>query len=241
MTRIDSLLSRKAVRAAFIEAGKNPPRIILHTTHHLGAPWIESADVVYDGEANVIYPESQTDFMDSWSLERLRLDYPEQWGVITNFMQEYQGDWYSPEMRDRYAHALRAYKGLIILQDALPTGNTTWSGPLGDARKRFGIDADDVRFLPYWDKTTGVSCATKDVNLAGWLRPSKLLLAVVNRGEACTAMPDIDTAKLGLPALARCKITDAETQTPLALGANGKLAVPIVRHDYRQVLIEAQP
>jgi hypothetical protein len=229
------------MRAAFIEAGKNPPRIVLHTTHHLVAPWIGAADVVYDGEANVIYPESQTDFMDSWSLERLRLDYPGQWGVITNFMQEYQGDWFSASMRERYDHALRAYKGMIILQDSLPTGNTTWNGPLGAGRRRFGIDADDVRFLPYWDKTTGVGCAAKDVYLAGWLRPGKLLLAVVNCGEACTAMPVIDTAKLGLPALDKCKITDAETQAPLALGANGKLAVPVVRHDYRQIIIEAQP
>ena len=229
------------MRAAFIEASKNPPRIVLHTTNHFVAPWIGAADVVYDGEANVIYPESKSDFMDAWSLGRLRLDNGEQWGVIVNFMQEYQGNWFAPEMKERYAHAMRAYKGLTILHDALPTGNTTWSGELGDARKRFGIDADDVRFLPYWNNGTGLSCSAKDVYLAGWLRPQKLLLAVVNCGEQCTATLEIDTAKLGLPALNKCKIYDAETLAPLKLSANSKLTVAVPRHNYRQVVIEAKP
>ena len=229
------------VRATFIEAGKNPPRIVLHTTHHMVIPWIESADVVYDGEANVIYPESHTDFMDAWSLERMRLDYSSQWGVIVNFMNEYQGNWYAPDVKARFEQAMRAYKGEVILQDALPTGNSTWNGPLGDGRKRFGIAADDVRFLPFWEQNTGIRCATPGVVLAGWVRPGKLLLAVVNRGEACTALPEIDAVKLGLPALDKCKIWDAETQTPLALDAKGQLTVPVGRHDYRQVVIEAQP
>ena len=229
------------MRATFIEAGKNPPRIVLHTTHHMVVPWIESADVAYDGEANVIYPESHTDFIDAWPLDRLRLDYSPQWGVIVNFMNEYQGNWGAPETKARFEQAMRAYKGEVILHDALPTGNSTWRGPLGDGRQRFGVDADDVRFLPYWETNTGLACAATNVRLAGWLRPGKLLLVVVNLGDTCTVLPEIDTGKLNLPPLAKCKIWDAETKAPLALDAQGKLPVSVARHDYRQVIIEAQP
>ena len=79
-------------RAAFLERG-GTSKLVLHMTNNMIIPWVGAADVAYDGEHHVIYPEMKKDFMDFWSLERLRVDYPGQWGVAVNFMHEYQGDW----------------------------------------------------------------------------------------------------------------------------------------------------
>jgi hypothetical protein len=77
-----------------------------------------------------------------------------------------------------------------------------------EMRAKFGIGADDVRFLPYWEKT-GLTAAGKDIKLAGWLRPGKLLLLVANFGEQQTAQVTLDLAKLGW-AGKTVSVTDAE-------------------------------
>lgn len=211
------------IRAAFAENGK-AGKFVLHMTNHMVIPWLAAADTAYDGEHNVIYPESGLDFMDLWTLDRLRVDYPGQWGVNVNFMHEYQGNW----PKDRLAAAMRAYTGTAILHDALATGNHN-GGNIAHwkAREKFGLDADDVQFLPYWEKDTGIRCDNDKVRISGWQRPGKLLLAVVNFGEKTTAKITLKT-----PAT---KITDAETGEVLP-----DLNIPVGRHDYRQIVIEAK-
>jgi len=247
------------VRAAFAEQGA-AGKIVIHTTHNLVAPWLGAHDIAYDGEHNVITPEMDRDFMDLWSLERLRAIYGPQWGVAFNFMHEYQGRW---EPR-RLAKAYRAYQGMVILHDALPSGNAGPPGqPLWIARDRFGIEADDVTFLPYWDRASGLACPAEGVHLAGWLRPGRLLLAVVNTGEAAEAVVRLDAAKLGLgepggwtvaDAEAGCKVAewvgegkdrrrevvwDADARPAIRHDGRGTLTVPVERHDFRQVVIAA--
>lgn len=222
------------MRAAFQEAGKNPPRIVLHSTNNFVAATFGAADVIYDGEANVVFPEMNKDFMDVWPLERLRLDYPGQWGTFVNFMSEFQGSWDALKL----AKAMRSYEGAVILHDALPTGNNPWHSPLADARRAFGIDADDVRFIPYWQQNSGLSSSTKAIYLAGWLRPGKVLIAVVNYGEQTDATVKVDMTKLGLAAPANCKIWDGESKQELTLNADGTFTIPVERHNYRQIIIE---
>jgi len=246
------------MRAAFAEQGKHN-KIVLHMTNCMIIPWVGAADIAYDGEHHVIYPEMGKDFMDFWSLERMRVDFSGQWGTAVNFMHEYQGRWKPADLWK----AMRAYSGLVILHDALASGNSNGlNTPLWIGRDRFGIEADDVRFLPYWDKDAGLSCKTKGVLLAGWLRPGKLLLAVVNRGEKAAARVVLDAKKLGLPDPSRWKVTDAEAgckrtgwvgkgaarkrvvlwdaaaQGAIRHDGRGTLTVPVERHDYRQVIIE---
>lgn len=226
------------VRAAFAEQGKRD-HLILHMTNNMVIPWIGAGDVAYDGEHNVIYPELGKDFMDYWSLERLRADCSGMWGVAVNFMHEYQGNW----DKDRLTKAMRAYSGMIVLHDALPSGNANgYNQPLWQGRDKFGIEADDVTFLPYWE-STGLTSATPEVYLAGWRRPGKLLLAVVNKGERTVASVKLDAARLGLGDPAKWVVSDAEawTQAPdqgaLVANARGGLSVPVERHDYRQVIV----
>ena len=130
------------MRAAFHEAVGHS-KVVLHMTNNMILPWVAPADIAFDGEHHVLYPKGGRDFMDAWSLERMRADYTGQWGVPVNFMHEYQGDW----KRDDLAKVMRAYTGWVALHDALPSGNSNgMNQPFWIGRKRFGIENDDARF-----------------------------------------------------------------------------------------------
>ena len=145
------------------------------------------------------------DFMDFWSLERMRVDFPGQWGVAVDFMHEYQGDWDQADLHI----AMRAYFATVMLHDALPYGNNNGHARnLIAQRKAFGIGEDDVKFLAYWDET-GLKATGDDIKLAGWQRPGKLLLLVANFGEKQEARVTLDPVKLGLGGGAP-SVTDAE-------------------------------
>lgn len=193
-------------RAAFLE--QNPKSmIVIHMTNCMILPWIAAADLTYDGEHHVIYPEMDKTFMDFWSLERMRVDYPGQWGVPVDFMHKYEreGEWDPVKLH----LAMRAYFATVTLHDALPYGNNNGQARnLIAQRDAFGIGEDDVRFLAYWDDT-GLQAKGEDIKLAGWQRPDKLLLLVTNFGEAQDAEVTLDTAKLGWGG-ATLSVTDAE-------------------------------
>ena len=193
-------------RAAFLEQ-RGSSKMVLHMTNNMIIPWVGAADVAYDGEHHVIYPEMKKDFMDFWSLERLRVDFPGQWGVAVNFMHEYQGNWDQDRVAE--AAAYRAYIAAVMLHDVLPTGNNNGHARhVIEMRKQFGIGADDVSFLAYWDDT-GLKAEGESIKLAGWRRPDKLLLLVANFGERQEAVVSLDPAKLGW-AGATLAVTDAE-------------------------------
>jgi hypothetical protein len=223
------------LRAVFHENGKDSV-IVNHMTNNQILPWNAAVDVGYDGEHHVIYPEMGKDFMDFWTLERLFTIVPGTWGVNVNFMNEYQGPW-QPEAKRK---AMRAYSGAVLMHDALPTGNSaTDSGQraLMAARDRFGIGEGDVTFLGYWKKDSGLACPTRGVYLAGWVKPGKVLVGVVNWGEKTEADVRLDLAKLGLPAA--CKAWDAEKpETQVAVGTDGRLNVSVERHDFRLLVVE---
>ncbi len=193
-------------RALFLEQHPDS-RLVLHMTNNMILPWVGPADVAYDGEHHVIYPEMNKDFMDFWSLERMRVDYPGQWGVAVNFMQEYQGQGWDPV---KLHQAFRSYFATVMLHDALPTGNHNGQArELLAIRHDFGIGADDVKFLPYWDQTA-LSAEAKDIKVAGWLRPGKLLLLIANFGESQDAAVTLDFQRLGW-AGATIGVNDPET------------------------------
>ena len=152
--------------------------------------------------------------------------------------------------------AMRAYFAAVMLHDALPTGNHDGHADnLIAIRREFGIGADDVTFLPYWDKT-GLEAADNDIKLAGWQRPGKLLLLVANYGEQQTVQVTLDLDKLGWKA-ATLAVSDPEQGQSLTVtGQDGPvtitsdapppkldgttLTVPVGRHDYRLVVLEKQ-
>jgi len=223
------------LRAVFHEHGKQGV-IVNHMTNNMILPWNAPVDVGYDGEDHVIYPEMDKDFMDFWTRARLFTDVPGTWGVNVNFMNEYQGPWTA----EAKLKAMRAYSGAVLMHDALPTGNSATDGSqraIMAARDRFGIAGDDVAFIGYWKRDAGLACPTKDVYLAAWAKPGKLLLGVINWGEKAQADVRLDLAKLGLPAA--CKARDAEQpESRFTIAANGAITVPVERHDFRLIVIE---
>jgi hypothetical protein len=236
------------MRAAFHEAiGRS--KIAIHMTNKMIAPWVEAADIALDGEHNVLYPESGKDFLEVWSLERLRSDYPAPCGIPVSFLQEHQGPWKPGD----FAKVMRAYSAWVGMHDALPSGNPNRGNtPFWTGRHRFGIETDDVRFIPYWGKDGGLSCDDKQIYLAGWVRPGKALVLVVNTGEAAEVKVNLDAKKLGLPAPSAWKATDAEEGTTVVLDKDPVweakdespislegtvLKVPVKRHDYRQIIV----
>ncbi|MBF0245429.1 MAG: hypothetical protein HQL31_09195 [Planctomycetes bacterium] len=225
------------LRAVFQENGK-PSSIVNHMTNNMILPWNAAVDIGYDGEHNVIYPEMEKDFMDFWSLERLRTIYPGAWGVNVNFMNEYQGIW----DKEAKFKAMRAYIGAVLMHDALPTGNSATDKVTRDvmaARRLFGIAGDDVSFIGYWLQNSGLVCGTKDVYLAAWVKPGKVLVGVVNWGEKAEAEVRLDLAKLGLAG--ECKAWDAEApKTELTVGAEGLMVVPVERHNFRLIVVETK-
>jgi hypothetical protein len=236
-------------RAAFLEQRPNST-IVIHMTNCMVLPWVGPADLTYDGEHHVIYPEMNKTFMDFWSLERMRVDFPGQWGVPVDFMHEYQGRWAAADLY----RVKRAYFATVMLHDALPYGNNNGHARNLIAQRRdFGISEDDVQFLAYWDET-GLKAQGDDIKLAGWQRPGKLLLLVANFGEAQTAQVKLDLGKLGWKG-ATLAVSDPEQgQTLTVFGHGGAvtithdapaprldgttLTVPVERHNYRLLIIE---
>jgi hypothetical protein len=191
-------------RAAFLEQ-RPKSMLVIHMTNCMILPWVGPADIAYDGEHHVIYPEMGKDFMDFWSLERMRVDFPGQWGVPVDFMHEYQGQWDQADLH----RVKRAYFATVMLHDALPYGNNNGHARhLIAQRRAFGIGEDDVRFLGYLEET-GLRADGDDIKLAGWLRPGKLLLLVANFGPAQQTRVTLDLAKLGWDGRA-LSVTDAE-------------------------------
>jgi hypothetical protein len=224
------------VRAVFAENGKSG-KFVLHMTNHMIMPWIGAADLALDGEDHVTFPEMNKDFIDFWSPERMRLDYPAQSGVAVTFLQEYQGKWEPADLK----RVTRAYTAMCILNDVLPGANPNgqnqdvWRG-----RDRFGIDAADVKFVPYWSRLSGITCSGDQILASSWRRPGSVLIAVVNRGDAKEADVHLKLGQLGLSEQTSAKVIDADTGEALPALQNGVFKLPVGRHDYRQVIVSQQ-
>jgi len=152
------------------------------------------------------------------------------------------------------AEVFRAYTGATVLYDALPSGNANGRNtPFWIARHGFGIAEDDVEFIGPWQPDSGLRCDQPQVYLAAWKRPGKVLVAVVNYGEATTAKIIVDGAKLRLGDFKGWEVQGAEADTvikkrgaavwkasdqaPVKANPDGTIAVPVKRHNYRQFVI----
>jgi hypothetical protein len=202
-------------------------------TNHMIMPWIGAADLALDGEDHVTFPEMNKDFIDFWSPTRMRLDYWRQSGTAATFLQEYQGDWQTPDLE----RVMRAYTAMTILNDVLPGANPNGHNqPVWRGRNRFGIDTPDVTFHPYWEKNSGISYGGEGIYAASWRKPGAVLIAVVNTAtnKAAVAL-QIDKGALGLSG--DVAAVDADTGEAITMQGDGSIMVPVERHDYRQVMI----
>jgi hypothetical protein len=230
------------VRAAFIEAGKNPPVLVLHMTHNVVLPWLGAAELALDHEANVIFPEMGKDYMDVWSLERLRLNYPGQSGVAFISMSKYDGDWSkaSAEVKERNA---RSYVGANRLHDVLVQSNNELDAKV---RAAFGFGEPDVQFIGYWEKGTPVTSRSRNIYTSAWTRPGvaagqgQMLVIITNWGDDTEADVRIDE-KLAVATLgprAGWKVVEPESGQALAVAKNGTVRLVVPKHHFRYLWIQ---
>lgn len=235
------------VRAAFYEAGKIPPKIVLHMTHNVVIPWIGTADLALDHEANVIFPEMNKTFMDMWSLERLRLNVPDQWGTPFISMSKYDGDWSraSDEVKERN---MRSFVGAVRLHDIIPQSHRDLGKKAFDS---FGFGQPDVQYIGYWDPQLPVISQTEGVYASAWMRPAdkdgtKRLLLIVTNWNQKPVTAKFQIKKDGILAKAKnIEVYDAEIRadTPdkdatLPLAANGTFSLDVGHHLFRLVRID---
>jgi hypothetical protein len=73
---------------------------------------------------------------------------------------------------------------------------------------------------------------------SAWQKPNRLLIAVVNTGDAANATVRLNLAKFDLTEPGDATVIDAETGEKLQLSQDGTIQAPVERHDYRQILLE---
>ena len=225
------------VRAVFAEHNKSG-KFVLHMTNHMIMPWIGAADLALDGEDHVTFPEMGKDFIDFWSPERMRLDYPKPMGVAVTFLEEYQGNWKHDDLK----RVTRAYTAMSILNDVMPGANPNgYNQEVWRGRDRFGIESADVTFVPYWDKQSGVSCDGAEMLASLWKKPGSVLIAIVNtRRSDHGQRADRSRRSSVCRSTRKCEVLDADTgESDQTFVSDGSLHVPIPRHDYRQIPLMA--
>ena len=106
---------------------------------------------------------------------------------------------------DGRRHAGRQSYGWCWMHDTVPEYHTSSRGwPLVVLRKGWGIDEDDVQFVPYWNNAKYMNTNDPKFIVSAWTRPNgKVLLHVMNmhyEDEPKTNVTiTLDTKALGLP------------------------------------------
>jgi hypothetical protein len=156
----------KRVRVLFQQAGKTP-MILPHMTYCFEIPALSFADACVNGEDRDIYFPTDRHFCQVWGRDELRIQSSSaKWGfiaywkngvVVKNDTMENEGT-----MRWKYWQS-RAMHALAIQSDLWYMWANDNRSTIEPALTAFGIGADDVRFVPDWNRA-GVMDVT-DVRL----------------------------------------------------------------------------
>ena len=152
------------------------PYLTTHTTHTFYIPYHSFFDLICDGEDKYCAPPSQRDFIDSWSLARMRFMNTRKWGLMTTWLG-FHGNSLDPDKHPAwYFRGTRAYTGFMAAHDIL------W-GFDAKALKEFGFGELDNEFVPYWDLQGLAEHDHEHLTISAWKRPGKCLVILLNRGE----------------------------------------------------------
>ena len=219
------LVRRGAVLAH--ELGK-PNRNMVHITNTAVAPILSFAGTSLTWEDRV----GDADFQDRFSRDYVLAEsIGRQHGTVPFVLPLAHGN--DPA---KVAWARRTGTGAALVHEL---GAHGWP-EYAEARQRlldFGYGGPDVRVSNYWQpdhpvKVEGSDCATL---VAG--KPGRVVVVVCDYGDGGNLKLRLDAGALGLTG--RLTATDMEAGTPLEVGAGGVVLLPIKRHDFRMVLVEA--
>jgi hypothetical protein len=209
--------------ATLFQERRPDPLLQIHMSSEVNIPMLAFADTLLDGE-QFVSGNLKDDYLPLLPPDKFRAEFMgHNWGPV---------DFFLPEFRDgnepRGTPNLAAY---LLLHDVQPwpiwSDGATWTR-LYDALDAFGYT--EARFLPYWEPT-GVTCDPQ-VLVSCYLREGKVLLAVMNTGEATEARLDLDLGRLGLAGVSAA--TDALRGDTMRLGFRG-ITVPLDEHQGRVV------
>jgi hypothetical protein len=169
--------------------GLTPGSQVTHATNAyllVACPWV---DAILDGEYHKLTDESTMDWVDGYSIERMRpMSCPHNFGTVISWMTHIQiGD------KERHARVRRGFNDYIRLYD-------TWRGAehyMPQQVLDWGILSAD--YVPFW-RNQFVQCDDKDILVSMWRQPDRVMLVVFNyngkQGKDARLKVDLDA--LGL-------------------------------------------
>jgi hypothetical protein len=187
------------MRQLFADNGRTP-FLWVHSSNYMAPHAISAADVAMFGEDRSPTPAS--DVIDTIPPVLLRsIGRAQKFGFIPLWMnQAGRGDGAGPHA----GFYGRQLYGWAWLHDVVPEYHTSNRGhALVAVRKAWGIDEDDVAFVPYWGGGTALKTDDSEFLVSAWTRPGgKALLEIMNlhkNGKTSVSLT-LDAKALGLPA-----------------------------------------
>ena len=221
----------KRLRYMFHDNGKPAPNLWEHTTSGQ-AVYAWMPDVSMEGE-NVEPTDLSSDYIDTLPSSRLRsIGMGRNLGsapfVMCQASRHGKG-----EVSKILVHQ---FVGWVLAHDVLPEQVAFWP-PLA---AELELWRDDVRFLPWWVKGTGIESTVPGVIASAHVRPGSSVLWIVNTNrEDKVAYIRIATRKIGLDPRLEIQAYDAEDGSRYPI-ADGLLLVPVPKRMWRAVRL-SQP
>ncbi len=160
------------LRADMADCGLLPGALTGHSTNSyplVAFPWM---DAVLDGEWAEIKDTTPLDWVDQYSLARMRaMSVSDTWGVQISWMNLFH-----VSDQARMASLFRSFMDYQRLHD-------TWTGQDGrvppEPVLEWGLNDARVQYVPYW-RNTLVTSPDKDVLISLWRLPDRVLLLAFN-------------------------------------------------------------
>ena len=206
--------SLNRMRQLFIDNDKKP-FVWVHTSNYMAPYAISAADIAMFGEDRA--PTPQTDIIDTIPALLMRtLGRSQKFGFIPVWMVMC-GRGGPP-----FTLASRQTWGWCWQHDTVPEYHTcARPRPLAIVRQGWGIDRDDVSFVPYWNNADAVASDDEEFIVSIWKRPGGgALLQVMNlnyAGDGATSVAlTLNAEGLGMERVTR--VLDAESMPTYAEG-----------------------
>jgi hypothetical protein len=184
------------MRQIFADNGRTP-FLWVHESNYMAPYAISAADIAMFGEDRA--PTAASDVMATISPALLRsIGRAQKFGFIPVWMNQ-AGRGGGP----RSGFHARQLFGWAWLHDVVPEYHTSTRGhALVAVRQRWGIDKDDVSFIPYWNNTAVKTDDPQFLASAWTRRGGKLLVEVMNlhKDDKTTVHLTLDAKALGLKA-----------------------------------------
>jgi hypothetical protein len=221
----------KRLRYMFNDNGKHAPNLWEHTTGgHAVYAWMP--DVSMEGE-NVEPTDLNADYIEMLPSSRLRsIGMGRNLGSAPFIMGQANRHG-KGEVSKVLVHQM---VGWVLAHDVLPEGAAFWP-PLA---AELELWRDDVKFLPWWTKGTGIESTAPGIIASAHVRPGNAVLWIVNTNRADkTAAIRLDAAKLGFDPGTPIQAYDAEDGTRYPV-SGGVFNVPVPKRMWRAVRL-SQP